>query len=82
MDLATAVSRFRARKGLTLEAFGLRVGLTKGAIHRIERRLSAVSVDSLGRIAREIGLTADQVGEIVLAAAVDDPAPRRTGTDG
>ncbi len=59
MNCGDRVKQVRKNKGLTLEKFGERVGVTKQTVSRIENGVNALTEQMLLSICREFGVNED-----------------------
>jgi transcriptional regulator with XRE-family HTH domain len=71
-SFGAAVRRLRRAAGLSQDAYALACGLHRTYIGRVERGEANLSLESIDRLARPLGLTA---GRLVQAAEEPDVVP-------
>ena len=60
-ELGLRIRRLRGQKGLTAKALAEMAGLSASYLSEVEKGISAISTEKLQRIAKELGLTLDQL---------------------
>jgi transcriptional regulator with XRE-family HTH domain len=60
-ELGLRIRRLRGQKGLTAKALAEMAGLSASYLSEVEKGISAISTEKLQRIAKELGLTLDQM---------------------
>jgi transcriptional regulator with XRE-family HTH domain len=71
--VADRLIQMRAQRGWSQEELGARAGLTYKFIGEVERGQKSPSLDSLGRLAKGLGI---DIGELVGAPTGKEPYPR------
>ena len=60
-ELGLRIRRLRGQKGLTAKALAEMAGLSASYLSEVEKGISAISTEKLQSIAKELGLTLDQL---------------------
>lgn len=72
-ELGLRIRRLRGQKGLTAKALAKMAGLSASYLSEVEKGISAISTEKLQRIAKELGLTLDQL------VSRSEPTPQAAG---